>query len=307
MFCKNCGRQLSDTESFCPGCGTKRPGGDGVYENGRSSADMKNLPYYTKENDLHQPGQAVDSGRKKFSLSDSGQKSFSLSGQNKFSLSNSGRDKFNLSGGSRKDAGDGIVRISASREPAAPPKEPTGFVNPLKDSGKTVFRSGGTAAMPVQENDPAGQEQTAKPEQAASQNTAAREPNAILEGGEDGGPTGFVNPLRNSDRNIEWGSDGDRNQGTPDVGEIDSHMGFAIFSTVIGCCSCFSFPLGIAAIICASQVSKHMQDGNFEQAKKSADMAQTLGWISIGLWLLGSVIGFLTGGLAQIIQAFTSP
>ena len=55
----------------------------------------------------------------------------------KFSLSGAGQKKFSLSG---TDKDDGIVRISANREPAAPPKNPTGFVNPLKDSGKTVFR-----------------------------------------------------------------------------------------------------------------------------------------------------------------------
>ena len=137
MFCKNCGRQLSDDESFCPGCGTKRA--VDTFGDGRSSADMKNLPNYAKESDLHQSGHAIDSDRKKFSLSDSGQKKFSLSdsGQNKFSLSGNEK-KFSLSD-KGKGSGDGIVRITANREPPPPPKAPTGFVNPLKDSGKTVF------------------------------------------------------------------------------------------------------------------------------------------------------------------------
>ena len=139
MFCKNCGRQLPDDADFCPGCGTKRSGGNESYGEGRSGADMKNLPDYAKEDERSRSGFAVDSDRKKFSLSgDPGRQKFSLSGQNKFSLS----DK------SRKDDGGGIVRISAGKKPDAPPKEPTGFVNPLKNSGGTVFRSDPARSTP---------------------------------------------------------------------------------------------------------------------------------------------------------------
>ena len=229
MFCKNCGRQLPDNATFCPGCGTKRSGGDHSYEDGRSSADIKNLPSYAKEND--RSGHAVDSDRKKFSLTDSGQK--------KFSLSDSGRDKFSLSDKSRKDDGDGIVRISASREPAAPPKEPSGFVNPLKEAG----------------------------------------------------------------RDIHWGSDGDRNQQAEDVGEIDSHMGFAIFVTVLGLCNCLNLVLGITAIVFASQVQKYIEEGNFEQARKSSNTAKILCWISLGLMLLGLLMSLVSGALSAFFEA----
>ncbi len=139
MFCKNCGRQIPDNAAFCPACGTKRSGGDS-FGDAKSGRDIKNLPDYAKENDLNRSGDAIDTNRKDFSLADSGKKKFSLadSGQKKFTLSGSGQKKFSLSG-KDKDPGDGIVRISANREPAPPPKSPTGFVNPLKDSGKTVF------------------------------------------------------------------------------------------------------------------------------------------------------------------------
>jgi len=310
MFCKNCGRQLSDDESFCPGCGTKRAAD--TFGDGRSSSDMKNLPNYAKESDLHQSGHAIDSDRKKFSLSDdSSQKKFSLSGQSKFSLSDSGRNKFSLSDSSRKDAGDGIVRISANREPPAPPKAPTGFVNPLKDSGKTVFKSDNeekTAAAPAQKAVSAGPAPTPKQEQpaqagqsaqAAAQKAAPREPDAVLDG--DGERTGFVNPLKNSDQNIHWGSDGDRNETkngkefSGDPGEINSHMGFAIFSTL-----CCCLPTGIVAIVFAAQVSKHIKDGNYEQAQKSADTAQMLCWISVILYFVLSVGSSVMGGISNI-------
>ena len=286
MFCKNCGRQLPDNAAFCPGCGTKRSGGDHSYEDGRSSADIKNLPSYAKEND--HSGHAVDSDRKKFSLTDSGQK--------KFSLSDSGRDKFSLSDKSRKDDGDGIVRISASREPAAPPKEPTGFVNPLKDSGGTVFRSDTSGTEAPGSAQSAQPEQTVQPEQSVP-----REPDAVLDGSE--GPTGFVNPLKEAGRDIHWGSDGDRNQQAEDVGEIDSHMGFAIFITVLGLCNCLNLVLGITAIVFASQVQKYIEEGNFEQARKSSNTAKVLCWISLGLMLLGLLMSLVSGALSAFFEA----
>lgn len=302
MFCKNCGRQLPDNASFCPGCGTKRSGGDHSYEDGRSSADIKNLPSYAKEND--RSGHTIDSDRKKFSLSDSGQKKFSLSdsGRDKFSLSDAGKSKFNLSDKSPGDDGDGIVRISASREPAAPPKEPTGFVNPLKDSGGTVFRSDAEASGSAQDASAAAA-QSAQPEQTQQAQSAPREPDAVLEG--DEGPTGFVNPLKEVGRDIHWGSDGDRNQQAADPGEIDSHMGFAIFITVLGCCNCLNLVLGITAIVLASQVQKQIEEGNFEQARKTANTVNILCWIALGLMVLGFVMSTVTGAFSAFFQSIS--
>ena len=301
MFCKNCGKQLPDNATFCPGCGTKRSGGNHSYEDGRSSADIKNLPSYAKEND--RSGHTVDSDRKKFSLSDSGQKKFSLSdaGRDKFSLSDAGKSKFNLSDKSPGDDGDSIVRISASREAADPPKEPTGFVNPLKDSGGTVFRSDVEASGSAPAASAAGQAQSARPEQTQQAQSAPREPDAVLEG--DEGPTGFVNPLKEAGRDIHWGSDGDRNQATPDAGEIDSHMGFAIFVTVLGLCNCLNLVLGITAIVFASQVQKYIEEGNFEQARKSSNTAKILCWISLGLMLLGLLMSLVSGALSAFFEA----
>ena len=300
MFCKNCGRQIPDDAAFCPACGTKRSGGES-YGDEWSGRDIKNLPNYAKENDLNRSGSAVGTDRDKFSLSGgSGQKKFSLSdaGQKKFSLSDSGQKKFSLSG---KDDG-GIVRISASREPAAPSAAPTGFVNPLKDSGKTVFHdepegntADGSAAAPAQ---PAAQE-------PASEQRA--EPvEAVVEDGpvppESGEGTGFVNPLKGSGQEIHWGSDGDRNETKEsgfagDPADIDSHMGFAIFSTL-----CCCLPTGIVAIVFASQVSKHIQNGDYEAAKKSADNAQLFCWISIGIGLLCNVGSSIFSALSEILQ-----
>ena len=292
MFCKNCGRQIPDDAAFCPACGTKRSGD--IYNDGQSGRDIKNLPNYAKESDLNRSGHAVDSNRDKFNLSDSGQKKFSLSdsGQKKFSLSDSGQKKFSLSG---KDDG-GIVRISASREPAAPTSAPTGFVSPLKKSGKTVFHDD-------TEEQPPPEQQTAKQEPPAE--SQAQPVQAVVEDGpvppEFRETTGFVNPLKDSDQAIRLGSDGDRNEAksgfSGDPSEIDSHMGFAIFSTL-----CCCLPTGIVAIVFASQVSKHIRDGNYEEAQKCADRAQLFCWISIGLGLFGNIISSFLGALSEVLK-----
>ena len=274
MFCKNCGRQIPDNAAFCPACGTKRSGGDTFGET-KTGRDIKNLPSYAKESDLNRSGDAIDSDRVKFNLSDSGQKKFSLSdsGQKKFSLSG-GDKKFSLSD-KNKDSGDGIVRISANREP-------TGFVNPLKDSGKTVFR-----------DEPAAKTEKAEPQSAAPEQEAHIAPEQAA-GGETEEKTGFVNPLKGSDQNIHWGSDGDRNETKDakfvgDPAEIDSHMGFAIF-TLICCCQ----PTSIAAIVFAAMVSQEVKKGNYEQAQKYANLANIFCWISIGLSIFCGGISSIT-------------
>lgn len=304
MFCKNCGRQIPDDAAFCPACGTKRSGD--IYNDGQTGRDIKNLPNYAKEGDLVRSGHAVDSNRDKFSLSDSGQKKFSLSDseQKKFSLSDSGQKKFSLSG---KDDG-GIVRISASREPAAPSAAPTGFVNPLKDSGKTVFHDdtdADTAKRPAATPQSAANAQGQSTSQQQAAGSQAQPVQAVVEDGPVppgfGETTGFVNPLKDSGQTIRLGSDGDRNETkaggfSGDPSEIDSHMGFAIFSTL-----CCCLPTGIVAILFASQVSKHVRDGNYEEAQKCADRAQLFCWISIGLGLFGNLISSFLGALSEIL------
>ena len=305
MFCKNCGRQIPDEAAFCPACGTKRSGGD-TLGGERSGRDIRNLPSYAKENDLNRSGHAVDSDRKTFSLSDSGQKKFSLSNdpnRNKFSLSDSGQKKFSLSD-KTKDPGDSIVRISASRDPAPPPSRPTGFVNPLKDSGKTVFHDDAAArATDAVREQPAA----AAPEEDAARKQPAPQP-AVEVHVQDAGTadegtgeeTGFVNPLKESGQEIRWGSDGDRNETKKaeviDPAEIDSHMGLAIFSTL-----CCCLPVGIVAIVFASQVSKHLQDGDYEAAKKSADNAQLFCWISVGLGLLCNIGSSIFSAVSEVL------
>ena len=304
MFCKNCGRQIPDNAAFCPACGTKRSGGD-TFGDAKSGRDIKDLPSYAKENDLNRSGDAIDTNRQGFSLSGSGQKKFSLSdtGQKKFSLSDSGQKKFSLSD-KTKESGDGIVRISSNREPAAPPKAPTGFVNPLKGSGKTVFHD--TPAGNIPGNNTSSQAQPAasapKPDPAPQQAAVQAEPEVSVHddsaggsnpGGETGEKTGFVNPLKDSGQDIHWGSDGDRSEMknaevVGDPAEIDSHMGFAIF-TLICCCQ----PTSILAVIFAAMVSQEVKKGNYEQARKYSNYANIFCWASI-------ILSFFCGGISSI-------
>lgn len=295
MFCKNCGRQIPDNAAFCPACGTKRSGGD-TYNDERSGRDIKDLPNYAKENDLNRSGKAIDSDRNKFSLSGDSGKKFSLSdsGRKKFSLSDSGQKKFSLSG---KDDG-GIVRISATREPAPPPEEPTGFVNPLKDSCKTVFHDSGTEDGTAPAMSSAPEKNAASPEPPPVQAEAA-----VVETGKDSGeePTGFVNPLKGSGQDIRLGNDGDRNEANSgrfsgDPSEIDSHMGFAIF-TLICCCQ----PTSILAIVFAILVSQEIKKGNYEQAQKYSSLVNIFCWISIGLSIFCGGISSLSN-IAELIS-----
>jgi len=293
MFCKNCGRQIPDNAAFCPACGTKRSGGD-MFGDERSGRDIKNLPSYAKESDLNRSGDAIDSDRVKFSLSDSGQKKFSLSdsGQKKFSLS--GQKKFSLSDNG-KDSGDGIVRITSNREP-------TGFVNPLKDSGKTVFHDEPAANTEKAEPErPAAPEPEVHiaPEQSAGNAAQSAFYNGSAGGNADAGPeeqpTGFVNPLKDSGQDIHWGSDGDRSEMknaevVGDPSEIDSHMGFAIF-TLLCCCQ----PTSILAILFAALVSQEVRKGNYELAQKYSNLAKLFCWISIGL-------SIFCGGISSILN-----
>ena len=266
MFCKNCGRQIPDNVASCPACGTKRSGGD-TFGEAKSGRDIKNLPNYAKENDLNRSDDAIDTNRQKFSLSDNGKK-FSLSGsdQQKFSLS--GQKKFSLSGKDR-DSGDGIVRISTNREPAAPDPE---------------VNTSASATSPA-------------PEQTESQTIQAV--SVVLDGGAEennagGETTGFVNPLKDSGQNIHWGSDGDRNETqnagfADDPSEIESHLGFAVF-TLLCCCQ----PTSILAILFAVLVSQEVKKGNYEQAQKYSNLAKLFCWISIGLSIFCGGISSIT-------------
>ena len=303
MFCKNCGRQIPNDAAFCPSCGTKRSDGD-TFADGRSGIDIRNLPSYAKE--IDRSGHAVDSDHRKFSLSDPERKKFSLSdsGQDKFSLSDPGRDKFSLSDKTRKGDDGGIVRLTSNREPAAqkkepatPPREPaspkelTGFVNPLKDSGGTVFRSGNppdktTAGSTKDTTVPSTKDMTAgSPASSVRQDqTAPHEAEAGHERKDDA--TGFVNPLKEAGLDIHLGSDGDRNQPAEDVGEINSpHLKFAVWMVILSCLCCdpLTLILGIIAIVFAFQVTTCSRSGNLGIALQKAAVARVLCWITFGL------------------------
>ena len=325
MFCKNCGRQIPDNAAFCPGCGEKRSDGD-TFADERSGVNIRNLPSYAKE--IDRSGHAIDSDRKKFSLSDPERRKFSLSdsGRDKFSLSDSGRDKFSLSDKSRKGDDGGIVRLTSSREPAvqkkepatpqkepetphgepavqkrepaapqkepvAPQRPPAGFVNPLKDSRETVFRSGGapdtTGAGPAKDKTATSAQDTTAgdPESAVQpEQTPPRVPETGFE--ENDVPAGFVNPLKDAGLDIHLGSDGDRNQPAEDVGEINSpHLKFAVWMVILSCTCCnpITLILGIIAIVFALQVGTCSRSGNLGIAFQKAAVARVLCWITFGL------------------------
>ena len=77
-----------------------------------------------------------------------------------------------------------------------------------------------------------------------------------------------------------------------DPTEINSYMGFAIFTTL-----CCSLPTGIVAIIFASMVSQQIQAGNYEQAQKYSNLAKTFCWISV-------ILGLFCCGGTSILNSF---
>lgn len=326
MFCKNCGRQLPDNAAFCPGCGAKRSDGEAYADERSSADIRNLPNYakeidrsdHTVDSD-RKKFSLSNSDRKKFSLSDPDRKKFSLSdsGRDKFSLSDKSR---------KGDDGGIVRLTSSreqpapSKEPAAPqmepapskvpvaplkgpdvqakapaaqPKEPAGFVNPLKGSGGTVFRSGdtsdttdtssaknATATTPAKDATADGPATFVRPEQ-----TAPRESEAIPEENDDG-QSGFVNPLKETGRDIHLGSDGDRNQPAEDVGEINSpHLKFAVWMVILSCTCCnpVTLILGIIALVFAFQVATISRRGNLGIALQKAAVARILCWITFGL------------------------
>ena len=301
MFCKNCGRQIPDDATFCPSCGTKKSSGSNTFGEERSGSDMKNLPNYAKENDLRKTGAVIDSDRKKFSLTGDDRKTFSLSdgGTKKpFSLSKQPDEP-------KHD--DGFVRANPATQTVAPPPPMKPAPTMAKPEPATI------PSKPAEPEKPAAGVTRLSTDVSAFSNDA--EPTGFVNPlkdrketsafSNDAEPTGFVNPLKGQSQEIHWGSDGDRNAqngGKPpiDPGAINSHMGFAIFCTL-----CCCLPTGIAAIVFASQVSKHLKDGNYEQAQKSADNAQLLCWISVGMYFLSSAVGGIMSALGNLLGAGT--
>ena len=303
MFCKNCGRQIPDDAAFCPSCGTKRSSGSNTFGEERSGSDMKNLPSYAKENDLRKSGPVIDSDRKKFSLTGNDRKTFSLSddaGRKPFSLSKQPDEP-------KRD--DGFVRantVQANPAPqtVAPPPPMKPAPTMAKPTPATIPSKPAEPVKPAEPAKPAEPEQTVlEPDEPTGFVNPLKGQKEASAFSNDAEPTGFVNPLKERQQEIHWGSDGDRNEqngkkGAIDPDTINSHMGFAVFCTL-----CCCLPTGIAAIVFASQVSKHLKDGNYEQAQKSADNAQLLCWISVGLYFLSSGISAVFGSLSQVLGA----
>jgi hypothetical protein len=66
---------------------------------------------------------------------------------------------------------------------------------------------------------------------------------------------------------------------------IPNHLVEAILVTLF-CC----LPLGIPAIVFASQVSGKIQSGDIEGARKSSSQAKMWSWIAFGVGLTGTII-----------------
>lgn len=75
----------------------------------------------------------------------------------------------------------------------------------------------------------------------------------------------------------------------------DNLLVWSILATVL-CC----LPLGIVAIINSNKVDSLWNEGHYDEAKKAAANAKMYCFISLGLGVIGGIIGFFAG----ILSAF---
>ena len=83
----------------------------------------------------------------------------------------------------------------------------------------------------------------------------------------------------------------------PPTGETkpDNLLVWAIVATVL-CC----LPTGIAAIIYSNKVDPLWNEGRYEESKKAAANAKMWCFISLGLGVLGGILGFIIGFLSAL-------
>lgn len=75
----------------------------------------------------------------------------------------------------------------------------------------------------------------------------------------------------------------------------DNLLVWSILTTVL-CC----LPLGIVAIVYSSKVDSLWTEGKYEEARKAAESAKIYCLVSLGLGIIGGIIGFLAGFLSAL-------
>ena len=85
----------------------------------------------------------------------------------------------------------------------------------------------------------------------------------------------------------------------PDPVKPDNYLAWAIVSTIL-CC----LPLGIVAIVYASQVDTYWFAGDHEAARRSSKRARTWTWVSVGVaafcWLVYLLFVLLFAAAASL-------
>lgn len=305
MFCKNCGRQIPDDAAFCPACGTKRSGGD-TFGDERSGRDIKNLPSYAKENELNRSSDAIDSDGSSSACPIRAEEIQSLRQQpeevqpvrvrtEKVQPVRQ-RQEFrrrhrphHLEPRSRPAAEvPDRIRESAQRLRQDHISRRTGKQNGCRTGTTVRARTGSTYYKGrVRRKRKC---RTVRGERFLQHIRFRRRKYRRRSGGT---ADRIREPAQGGGQNIQWGSDGDRNETknsefAGDPAEIESHLGFAVF-TLLCCCQ----PTSILAILFAVLVSQEVKKGNYEQAQKYSNLAKLFCWISIGL-------SIFCGGISSI-------
>ena len=84
--------------------------------------------------------------------------------------------------------------------------------------------------------------------------------------------------------------------GTPNEQKPDNLLVWSILCTVL-CC----LPLGIAAIIYSVKVDNLWSQGRHAEARQAAGTAKTLCLISLGISIVGGIIGFIGGFFSALL------
>lgn len=92
----------------------------------------------------------------------------------------------------------------------------------------------------------------------------------------------------------------------------ENHLTLSIIGTVLGFCSpcCIGLIVGIVAIVFSTQVNSKFNAGDYAGALASAKNAKLLGYIAIGLGVLGLVINLIslaimgTDGYMEMIENY---
>jgi hypothetical protein len=81
-------------------------------------------------------------------------------------------------------------------------------------------------------------------------------------------------------------------------------VGSILVTIFCGLSSCIALPMGVVAIVFASQVDSKYNAGDYAGAQKASDTAKLWMWIGFGVGVVGFIIGFAIGFINAMNQNY---